>query len=50
MVDYEYDEIHYDSIDALYGISIEEERSNWKNCYIDKFIYIPSNCPQLRCW
>ena len=45
MVDYEYDEMHYDSIDALYGISIEEERSIWKNCYINKFIYIPSNCP-----
>ena len=45
MIDYEYEDMHYDIIDALYGISIKEERSILRNCYINKFIYIPSNCP-----
>ena len=39
MIDYEYEDMHYDSIGALYGISIEEERSIWRKCYINKFIY-----------
>ena len=43
MIDFEYGEVHYDSIGTLYAISIEEERSIRRNCDINKFIYIPSN-------
>ena len=48
MVDFEYQDMTYYSIGKIYGISIEEERTIWKICYINKIIYIPSNCPKYN--
>ena len=42
------EELHYDSIGEKNDIPIEEERELWKNYYINKYIFIPKNCPQCN--
>lgn len=48
MVDYNYENITYAHLGTIYGISMEEERSIWRNCYRNKYIYITSDFPNCN--
>lgn len=48
MVDFDYEDLHYDQIGLRYGIAIEEERWLWETQYLNKYIYIPKKCPNCE--